>query len=465
MSPFTRDTVRPVSALPAELLACPRCAHALERHGQSWRCTSCGTGFPALDGIPWLFAEPAASLGEWRDRLHRLLLELQRHADEIRAELEAPELLTSTRSRLKLLAQAWSDHARRLQSLLAPLSLDAKQAGLEMQLALRTRLPPSQDLASYYVNLHRDWVWGDAENRASHELVARAIGDQPLGRMLVLGAGACRLAYDLHRSHQPSCTVATDINPLLLLAAARVLAGKSVALYEFPIAPRGIDDHAILRQLAAPEPAGPDFHLVFADALRGPFAAEAFDTVLTPWFIDILPVDLADLAPRINRMLMPGGRWIAFGSLAFAQREAAQNYSLPEALEVIGRAGFQSGATHEAAVPYMASPASRHARVESVIAFAATKIAQMPPPREHAALPAWIVESRIPVPLLPDFQMAAMSTRIQAFLMSLIDGKRTLNEMAEVLVAQRLMSAEEAPAAVRTFLIRMYEDSRASRGR
>ncbi|HEU4530221.1 MAG TPA: class I SAM-dependent methyltransferase [Steroidobacteraceae bacterium] len=404
-------------------------------------------------------------MGEWRDRLHRLLLELQRHADEIRAELEAPDLLTATRSRLKLLAQAWSDHARRLQSLLSPLSLDAKQATLETQLALRTRLPPGQDLASYYVNLHRDWVWGDAENAASHELVSRAIGDQPLGRTLVLGAGACRLAYDLHRSHAPACSVAVDINPLLLLVAARVLAGKSVALYEFPIAPRGIDDHAILRQLAAPEPAAGNFHLAFADALHPPFAPGAFDTVLTPWFIDILPADLAELAPRINRMLAPGGRWIDFGSLAFAHREAARNYSLEEALEVIARAGFRNGPTHEAAIPYMASPASRHSRIESVVAFAATKVADVPAPVEFAALPPWIVEGRVPVPLLPAFQMAAMSTRIQAFLMGLIDGKRTLNDMAEVLVAQRLMSAEEAPAAVRTFLIRMYEDARASRGR
>ena len=210
-----------MSDLPLELLACPRCAHALARHADSFRCASCGTEFPSLDGIPWLFADPAASLGEWRDRLHRLLLELQRQADEIRAQLDAPDLLTSTRSRLKLLAQAWADHARRLQSLLAPLSLDTKQASLEMQLALRTRLPPSQDLASYYVNLHRDWVWGDAENQASHQLIAQALESEPLGRTLVLGAGACRLAYDLHRSHRPACTVAADINPLLLLTAAR----------------------------------------------------------------------------------------------------------------------------------------------------------------------------------------------------------------------------------------------------
>jgi hypothetical protein len=43
--------------------------------------------------------------------------------------------------------------------------------------------------------------------------------------------------------------------------------------------------------------------------------------------------------------------------------------------------------------------------------------------------------------------------------MSLIDGKRSLNDMAAVLEAQRLMPRDEAAAAIRLFLIRMYEDA------
>ncbi|POA29059.1 hypothetical protein, partial [Pseudomonas sp. FW305-3-2-15-E-TSA2] len=81
-------------------------------------------------------------------------------------------------------------------------------------IAFGVRLPLSQDLHSYYVNVHRDWCWGDAENAASHALVADALGPCG-GRVLVLGAGACRLAYDLHQSGVQAQTVALDINPLL----------------------------------------------------------------------------------------------------------------------------------------------------------------------------------------------------------------------------------------------------------
>lgn len=454
-----------MSDLPAELLACPRCAAALRRDGDDWACAGCQTRFPLIGDIPWLLPDPAASLGEWRDRLHRLVLELQRQAAGMRRELDAPNLLTATRSRLKLLAQAYADHARRLQLLLSPLALDRKQTTLETHLALRTRLPPSQDLASYYVNLHRDWVWGDEENRASLALLESVMGAAPPGKVLVLGAGSCRLAYDLHRARGPALTVASDINPLLMLAAARVVAGKPVALYEFPIAPRTIDDHSILRELAAPAPVGANFHLAFADALHAPFAPASFDTVVTPWFIDIVAADLADLAVHINRLLAPGGRWLNFGSIAFAHREAARCYSLEEALEVIARAGFTTAAPQEAALPYMRSPASRHARIESVVAFAATRMAAVPQPAPHSTLPEWIVHEDRPVPLLPDFQMTAVATSIYAFVMGMIDGRRSLKNMAELLVAQKLMAPEDAAAAVRTFLIRMYEDSRAGGAR
>jgi hypothetical protein len=75
-------------------------------------------------------------------------------------------------------------------------------------------------------------------------------------------------------------------------------------------------------------------------------------------------------------------------------------------------------------------------------------------------LPDWLVAGDQPVPLLEDFRMQAVTTRIHAFLMSLVDGKRSLKDMAQVLVAQRLMAPGDAESAVRTFLSRMYDDSR-----
>ena len=45
------------------LLACPRCELALRHYpDSSFGCGVCGLTFPLLDGVPCLFAEPAAAL-------------------------------------------------------------------------------------------------------------------------------------------------------------------------------------------------------------------------------------------------------------------------------------------------------------------------------------------------------------------------------------------------------------------
>jgi hypothetical protein len=64
------------------------------------------------------------------------------------------------------------------------------------------------------------------------------------------------------------------------------------------------------------------------------------------------------------------------------------------------------------------------------------------------------------VPLSASFRTQAAATRVHAFLMSLIDGRRSLKDMAKLVVEQRLMNPDEAEAAIRSFLIKMYDDSR-----
>ena len=105
-----------------------------------------------------------------------------------------------------------------------------------------------------------------------------------------LGRG--RLAYDLQTRLAPAVTVALDINPLLSLATQRIANGARIDLHEFPLAPRRLEDVAVRRELTAPAPARAGFHCVLADGLRAPFVADAFDAVVTPWFVDIVDEDL-----------------------------------------------------------------------------------------------------------------------------------------------------------------------------
>lgn len=455
----------PADSQLAELTACPRCDKApLTLLGDRFRCAACKVDFPAVGGIPWLFAEPEASLGEWRNRLQFALKQLANQAQRMTAELAETDSDFLTAKRLRLQITAADEHRKRLRELLAPVDIQSSQASYESYLAMRTRLPTDQGIATYYANIHRDWAWGDEENEASLESIrALADGVAP-GDTLVLGAGACRLAYDVHMALDTARTVAMDFNPLLILIADTVTRGNELELYEFPMAPKTIDDFAVKRVLSAPAPVREGFFLVLADALRPPFGKAQFDTVITPWIIDILNEDLPRQAARINNLLKEGGRWINFGSLSFEHPRRSRCYSAEETLAIVERAGFAPPATREETIPYMCSPSSRHGRRETVFAFAAGKTAGVKAPERHKALPDWIVTGKVPVPALASFRSQAMSTQIYSYIMTMIDGKRTIGDMAKILEQQKLMSKEEALPAIRVFLTRMYEDSQRNSG-
>jgi hypothetical protein len=251
---------------------------------------------------------------------------------------------------------------------------------------------------------------------------------------------------------------------MLLLIASLVTRGEQLKLYEFPIAPKSLEDDAVLRTLSAPEVVRSDFHIVAGDALRPPFAPQAFDTVITPWLIDIITEDLPGLAARINGLLKSGGRWINFGSLAFTHPDRARRYSSEETTAIISESGFTDPYVAEATIPYMCSPASRHGRREKIFSFAAKKERNVKTPARYCALPDWIVTGKDPVPLTTSFRTQAMTTQIYSYIMALIDGKRTISDMAEILEKQRLMTRKEAEPAIRSFLTRMYDDSEKQSG-
>lgn len=449
-----------------DLIACPRCDKTpLSEKDGGYRCGACKVDYPAVAEIPWLFAEPDASLGKWRNRLHFSLQQLSGDSQRIQAELGADDLNALTRNRLEHQVKALDDHRNMLRKVLEPVDIRSMQASVETYLALRTRLPIDQGIQTYYANIHRDWSWGDHENQASINEIKTIIGDEcHLGDTLILGAGACRLAYDIHMQLDTARTVAMDFNPLLLSIAKSVMQGEETELYEFPLAPKTIEDFAVLRQLSAPKPVRENFHFVFGDALRPPFAAGSFDTVVTPWIIDIVNETLPVQAARINNLLKPRGRWINFGSIAFDHPLRARRYSSAETLAIVEETGFATPEAHEQSIPYMCSPASRHGRQETVFTFSASKIENVKTPERHKALPDWIVTGKEPVPLLQSFRSQAMSTQIHAYIMSLIDGKRTIGDIAGILEQQKLMTSQEAEPAIRTFLTRMFDDSERNSG-
>jgi uncharacterized protein YbaR (Trm112 family)/ubiquinone/menaquinone biosynthesis C-methylase UbiE len=440
----------------SDLLACPACGGRLT--GSS--CLNCRLDFPTVGDIPWMMPDPRAALLEWRGRLHYLLTHYASEAARQRAALDQAPEGSMKRRRLEHVATALDDQAVRIRELMTPLGIAGRNEAHAVHVALGTELPLNQGLSSYYTNLHRDWCWGEAENAAG---LAAVMGALPAGqrpqRVLVLGAGAVRLAFDLHCALQPGLTVALDFNPLFLLAARRILAGESLELYEFPIAPRSIAEHAVLRRLKAPTSTPVGLELLLADASSPPFQPGQFDLVLTPWFIDVAAEPVTRQLRRINRLLAPGGLWVNHGSWAFANVGPGDALSLEELLDALPAAGFARPEVREAQLPYLSSPASRHARLEIVITFGAHKERDIEALAPGGALPDWLQRNDLPVPALPQFRAQSLSTRVYAFLLAMIDGERTIRDMARLMEQQKLMTAADAEPAIRRFLTRALEQS------
>lgn len=468
--PHSDTPTESLSAALLERLACPRCDAALT---VNLACPACQATYPIHQSVPWLVADPAATRLEWKNRWQMALRDLEARQQSARESLkqagaEAPE---ATIERLTTLADGYAAQHRALKLLLSDLGL-AGGADLETYLALKTRLPTQMGLMAYEANVFRDWVWGAAENAASLEALTDVLGAENPGATLVLGAGAGRLAYDLHQSRHASgatdpeeaLTVALELNPYLTTVNRRLASGDSVDLVEFPLAPDSGAHAAIARTLQAPAAALTGFEVVLADVMRPPFQPGTFDTVITPWLLDVIDGDTGTLLRLLNRLLRPGGRWVFHGSLAFQRAAPLDNLNLAELEALAGHSGFEISQCGERVQPYLDCPESRHGRRESVITLCARKAHEVEAPARAQSLPDWIARGRTPIPLLPAFQSQAMATRVHAFIMSLIDGKRSLKDMAAVMEAQQLMPKDEAETAIRGFLIKMFEEAGSGRG-
>ena len=433
---------------------CPVCQNLLR--GQV--CTKCTSSYPLLDGLPVLLCEPELALADWRNRWRLERQRLQRDAS--RAQAGAAKAGDLTRSRLERLAAGYTAQRTAVETVLAPMLANDRGAARETLLGLRTRLPSHHTPTAYNTHIARDWVWGESENVEACQRIESLLGDTK-GSLLLPGSGAGRLAFDLGRKRP---VMALESNPLLALLSHRLLKGHAANVVEFPLAPLEPEHVAVTHELSAPRLAH-ETTVVLADVLHPPFAAGSFDAVVTHWLIDVIDCPFSQLVSTINHLLKPGGVWINSGSLAFTAPDLALNFSAAEVIETVERGGYRLEASAEDDVAYLQSPFSRQSRTERIFSFRARKVATTSW-KPWVYLPAWLAgdksSEKEPVPMLPAFATQAASVRIHAWLMGMIDGKRSVADIAAEIARQNLMPPDEATAAVRNFLKVMWEEMQRS---
>jgi SAM-dependent methyltransferase len=355
-----------------EHVTCARCGGAVDPRTPEIECARCGQRYPRAGRIPVLLPRPDAHLALWREQLALVAAQGERALANLEAEAAVNDL-PETKGRLLALAQGVREQTREIVALLGPALGEAPAKG-------ESALPRGAGAPLQYLHyLYRDWGWQDgksAENQRSLDAIREVMSEGPLGRTLVLGAGGCRLAYDLHRFCSGTETAVVDVDPFLFLVAEAVVRGASIGLTESTANTQETARVAALWKLTAP--AGPldarRFHFFFANGLAPPFSAGIFDAVVTPWFIDQIPADLPSFLTTLARLLRPGGRWINQGPLLYPpDSPLARRFSREELFHLASRAGFRVSRWTGESRPYLVSPLNGRGKVEWVLTFEAVR--------------------------------------------------------------------------------------------
>jgi hypothetical protein len=231
-----------------------------------------------------------------------------------------------------------------------------------------------------------------------------------------------------------------------------LLKGQGLTLTELAAHPLKSTLSAVDRSLSCPLPSCDNLGLVFADGLAPPVAPESFDTVITPWFVDQVPKDAAQIPPLVSRLLRDGGSYICTGPFLYdvGHTLPSHRYCADEYVELVRTSGFSVTRASYAPESYVASPASTQGRSEHVLYLHARKAKEVHATSE-ANVPSWLrtgTGALLPVPQ-PEIAPSLEGTpREVSEVFALIDGTRSVSEIGRVLVERKILVDDETTETV-----------------
>lgn len=451
--------------------SCPATGLPLIDDGRDFRsATDEALAYPKVGGVPWLFPDPKFVLSHWRERIDLFLESRTHEIEELKSSIKSAAS-PNTKSRLEILRQSKITQLELLKKVLDPMKPGTKLS-LPKKQAFGYRLPFNQGLLGYFPNMARDWAVGQTgfsqENKTLLDAVLAIIPESAKTSMAaserniaVLGCGAGRLPYDIANQFPKSHVVAVDLNPLLLLAAQQVNSGAKLKGIFPAVSPKDRMKPAIEVDLAAPKGPAKNLEFAFADVYALPFQPSSFDLVLTPWLVDILPRHFSLLTSSIAQIVKPSGLWINSGAWAFNFQNEEDNLSLLEAEEVGTATGWKPLTSRLVETAYLQSEVDAHRRFETMTTFAWERTEAAVPYDSRARVAdkiEWLSNPSLPIPRLPAFAQSIESLSTMTWVLSQVDGHRTLTDLVKILSEQSGLEPEASRDALESFFDRYLKD-------
>lgn len=438
------------------LLRCPRCGAAHQprfEDGESV-CTRCNLTHFQLGEVPCFFPSGSEHKLIWQFQAGVMHKTATHGLESIAESLSRYDLSNATRARLEGIFRSCELSQVNTFKLL-------EEYGITPLVNEQVNQMNIGDLSEYYDLVLRDWAWDttanpSAENQIALNRVLSQINSLDIKpkKILVLGAGAGRLSWDIHTTLKPELTVALDSHPFMLSISNWLIRQQQpIALGEFKIFPQIELPSGKIHTLtppADPENLRERWFGLGGNIWNMPVLPESFDMVISPWLVDVTGGDVRDLIGIISQVLCPGGHWINTGPLLFTRHIPVQiKYNAPEIKEFLTLSGFDLAAEDVQVSNHLVSPIEARGRTEQIWTFTAHKSATATERKVDGVAAAWLVMHHLPVPTL-NYSTKDKHPLIGTIL-ALVDGIRSINDICTA-IADRIPEGIAVKDAVVTLL-------------
>lgn len=404
---------------------------------------------------PFVFKNNFAAFLQWSVKFENFKASRLQAIDQLQKAENTVDLNATTKKRLALQKEAYIQQLSQFENLLTTFGFSKFDGNT--QAVLQHRVPSQQHFDSYFKNIFRDWAWGEDENKVYSQCLKKLSLTQ--GKVLIIGGGAGRLAYDLAQQKPNLEILQIDINPLLSLIAQKICSGETVELCEisqFPIEEKSL---ASFHQLKAPAALNPkQFQFVVGDITDHPFKDQQFDAIICPWVIDIIAENFSDFSKRLNFLLKPQGELLIFGPLSFEKQAPQNKLTADEVVHTLQESGFKNLAQDSLHTPYLQSPIESQQRFEKISVFHAQQEKGTKRPKNLQSYPNWLTDITVRITPSQSLVLLQSQKNLEAqFLGGLLSGK-SIKEMS-TLIAQSGsgMTQQQAEDFIQSTFARLFE--------
>lgn len=406
--------------------------------------------------VAFVFKNNSSAFLQWSIKYENFRSSRLQLIEQLRKAENTIDIKASSLKRLSAQKNAAQTQLQQIENLLKDFSFS--KSNQNTQSVLQHRIPSQQHFESYFKNIFRDWAsWGEAENSVYLNLLKKIKTES--GKVLIVGGGAGRLAYDLCQLKPQVQVMQLDINPLLTLIAQKICSGETVELTETAQFPTDSEHLSLTHKLKAPTSVqNEQLHLAVGDICEQTLQDQQFDAVICPWVIDILPENFSDFSKRLNFLLKPQGELLIFGPLSFEKQSVLNKLTFQEVIETLNESGFELSSHESLRTPYLQSPLEAQQRFENITVFHAIRNKATKRPKAVQHYPDWLIDTNLRISASQSLVLLQSQKNLEAqFLGGLLSGK-SIKEMAAMIAQSGSgMSPTQAEDFVQSVFARLVE--------